>query len=280
MSLNNFIPEIWSANLIVALRKKHVFASLAQRRDGEINFGDRLRISELGHITVSPYVKNSTSITPETLQSAQAWLNIDQANYFAFEVDDVDKAQMNVEVMQAAMSDAAYQLADTMDSYMAGLYADCGLSVDSNDTPADITSLNVEEKFLEVAEKMDDENIPREGRFAIIPPWVHIKLVLAGISNLSDNKDVYINGLIGHALGFEFYLSNNVSKNSSNWDKTRIICGVKGKSFGLAEQIKSVEAFRPESSFSDAVKGLHVYGAKIIRPDMTCVLYADKTAES
>lgn len=280
MSLNNFIPELWSANVIVALRNNHVFGSLAQRYEGEVEYGNRLRINELGHITVAAYTKDSTSVSPETLVAGQTWLNIDQANYFAFEIDDVDKAQSNVNIMQYAMSDAAYQLAETMDDYIAALYSTCGLAQNTNDSPADVTSLNVEEEFLSVAETLDEANAPRVGRFAVIPPWVHNKLILAGISNLSDNKDVYENGFIGRALGFDFYISNNVSKNSTSWDKSRIICGVKNKSIGLAEQVKSVEAYRPESAFSDAVKGLHVYGAKIIRPDMTCVFYADKTAEA
>ena len=73
--------------------------------------------------------------------------------------------------------------------------------------------------------------------------------------------------------------NSNVS-NAGSWANTKIIAGVKNESIALAEQIVSVEAYRPESSFSDAVKGLHVYGGKIIRPDMTCVLYADYTAES
>lgn len=282
MSLDNFIPTVWSSNLIVSLKKSHVFAEVANREyEGEIsNFGDTVKVSQIGAVTVSSYTKNSTSITAQELTDAATLLNINQSNYFAFKIDDIDKAQQNPKVMTQAMRESAYAIRDTADEYIAGLYGDAGIARNTSGSPVDMTSANVEDEFLAVAESMDENNIPREGRFAIIPPWVHTKLVLAGISNLTSNEQVYLNGRIGAALGFNFLVSNNVSKNSSSWDQTRIICGVEMQSIAYAEQIISVEAYRPESSFSDAVKGLHVFGAKIIRPDMTAVLYADKTAEA
>jgi len=199
---------------------------------------------------------------------------------FAFKIDDVDAAQSKPKVMQEAMSSAAYELKDTQDAYIAGLYAQAGLSQNSNASPADITSLNVEEEFLAAAETMDNAGVPRSNRFAVIPPWIQSKLWLAGVSIITDNAALYSNGVVGRGIGFDFSVSPNVSKNSASWDKSRIICGVRNFSIALAEQVVKTEAYRPEASFSDAVKGLHVYGAKIIRPDATLTLYADKTAEA
>lgn len=282
MSLDNFIPTIWYSNIFVSLKKSHVYAATANREfEGEITgFGDTVKINQIGTVSVSSYTKNSTSLTVQELSDAATLLNIDQSKYFAFGIDDVDKAQQKPKVMQAAMLEAGYALNDTADTYLAGLYAQAGISRNTNASPVDMTSTEVEDEFLAVGELMDEANVPREGRFAIIPPWVHTKLVIAGISNLTDNKGVYINGFLMNALGFDFRMSNNVSKNSTSWDKTRIICGVAGKSYAFAEQITTIEAYRPQDSFTDALKGLHVYGGKIIRPDMTAVLYADKTAEA
>lgn len=282
MSVDNFIPQIWSAKILRAMKNSHVFGALATREyEGEIKqAGDVVKINQIGDITVSTYTKNSTSITPEELTDAQSLLKIDQSKYFAFKLDDVDKAQAKGNIFGEATDRAGYSLKDTADTYMAGLYTACGISRNTDASPVDMTSLNVEEEFLAVLEDLRSANAPADRLFAIIPPWVMSKLTLAGIANLTTNDDVYKNGFIGRALGFDFYLSNNVSKNSSSWDQTRIICGVKGTSFAYAEQVVSVEAFRPESSFSDAVKGLHLYGAKIIRPDVTAVLYADKTTEA
>lgn len=281
MALDNFIPKIWSGNLMKALDNVHVFASVANREyEGEIKGGgDTVKISQIGDIDVGTYTKNSTSITVQELQDAQTELKIDQSKYFAFKIDDVDKAQQKPKVMQEAMRKAAYALKDTQDSYIAGLYGDAGLSAYTTGTPADVTSANVEDVVLGVGEEMDSANIPRNNRFMVIPPWFVTKLVLAGLATKTDNNSLWNEGFIFSALGFDFLMSNNVS-NAGSWANTKIIAGVKNESIALAEQIVSVEAYRPESSFSDAVKGLHVYGGKIIRPDMTCVLFADYTAES
>jgi len=281
MAINNFIPKVWSANLLSAKENIHVYPAVANREfEGDIKgFGDTVQISQIADITAATYTKNSTTITAAELQDAASLLLIDQSKYFAFKIDDIDAAQSKPKVMKEAMRKAAYALNDTQDSYMAGLYADAGLSQNTNASPANMTSLNVDEEFLAVAETLDDANVSRANRFAIIPPWVVSKLVLAGSAAITDNTNIWVNGYIGKALGFNMRVSNNVSKNSSSWDKTRILCGAEKEAFILAEQILKVEAYRPENSFSDAVKGLHVYGAKI-RSDVTCVLYANKTAEA
>ena len=282
MSVNNFIPQVWSANALVNLRKAHVFGKVANREyEGDIReAGDSVRVPMIAALTAATYTKNSTTITPATLKAAASVINVDQSKYVSFEVDDVDLRQAKGNLLPLGMGEAAYALADTADSYMAGLYADCGIAQNTNSSPVDMTSANVEEEILGVAEQMDEAGVPRMGRFGIIAPWVHTKLLLAGISNLSDNVDEWVNGYIGAALGFKLYVSANVSKNSTSWDITRNIFGIESKSYTLAEQIVKTEAFRPESSFHDAVKLLHLYGAKIIRPDMTACLYADKTAEA
>jgi hypothetical protein len=214
------------------------------------------------------------------LQDGASVLNIDQSKYVAFGVDSVDKYQANQDLLALGTVEAAYALADDVDSYIAGLYADAGLTQNTNSSPVDMTSLNVEEEFLTCAETMDEGNVPREGRFAIIPPWVHNKMSLAAITTLTNNVEEWTNGKVGAFAGFKLYMSNNVSKNSTSWDITRVMCGVEGKSFTLAQQIVETVAYKPESSFEDAIKMLMVYGAKVIRPDMTLTLYADKTAEA
>lgn len=282
MAINNFIPQIWSANLLSTLKKAQVFANYANRDyQGDISgAGDSVKISQIGDITIATYTKNSTTITPQELQDAASILFIDQSKYFAFKIDDVDAAQSKPKVMTEAMDKAAYGLSDTQDTYIASLYASAGLAQNTNASPVNMTSLNIDDQFLACGETMDVAGISRQGRFAIIAPWVLTKLVLAGITSLSENVATFTNGFIGRAYGFDFSISPNVSKNSTSWDKTRMILGSAKSSITVAEQIVKTEAYRPESQFSDAVKGLHVYGAKIIRPDMTLVLYANKTAEA
>ena len=270
--------------MIRNLDKTLVYANVATRRyEGEIRqYGDTVRINQVGDVSIATYTRNSTSVSPEELSDMQTELKIDQSNHFAFSIDDLDMAQAQGQdgVLAEGTRKGAYGLADTVDQRLAGLYASNGLAQNTNDSPVDMTSVNVEDEFLACAETMDENNIPREGRYAIIPPWAHTKLILAGITNLSQNNDTWVNGYIGRALGFNFYMSNNVSKNSSSWDKTRIMCGVAGETMAYAQQLLKIEAYRPEGSFSDAVKGLHLSGSKILRPDMGLTLYADKTAEA
>ena len=135
MALTNFIPELWSDRLLVNLRKALVFGSLCQRDyEGELrNFGDTVKINEIGPVTVTAYTKTAT-LSYQTLSSAQKELKIDQASYFAFTIDDIDAAQVKPKLMDAAMNDAAYRIADTIDAFIAGLYAQAGA------TPASTTS--------------------------------------------------------------------------------------------------------------------------------------------
>ena len=283
MAIDNFIPEVWSANLLQAKDKVHVVAGIATREyEGEIReFGDRVKVSQIGEITVGTYTKDSTTISFQNLQDAQSELIVDQSNYIAFEIDDVDKAQTRPKVMMEAMRKSGYALADTQDSYLLGLYANSGLSQNTDASPADVTSLNVDEEILAVGEKLDEANAPRQNRFMIIPPWFHTKIVLAGLTTKTANDMLFANGFIDMVLGFKMYLSNNVSIGTpATGAQTRIVAGVENESFAVAEQIVSMEALRRENSFHDAVKGLHLWAGKIWRPDVTCTLYADKTAEA
>jgi hypothetical protein len=281
MALEGFIPEIWAGTALERLYKSLVFGSVANRDyEGEIRAaGDMVRINQIGIINVSDYVEDSTSITPQTLTDAQKQLLIDQQKYFSFKIEDVSQAQAKPKVMELAMTEAAFRLRDQADQYIASLWTDAGITtgLGTAGTPIDITSVNVIEYLGLVAQKMDENNVPLEGRWGVIPPWFHQKIVLANITLDTDNSEMFRNGFIGRAMGFTFFVSNNVVTSASNAN-SKIMFGYSG-TVTFAEQILSMEAYRPESSFSDAVKGLYVYGAKIVRPDALALLTADYTAE-
>ena len=114
MSLNNFIPAVWSAQLLTDLQKSLVYANLCNRDyEGEIRaFGDQVKINSIGDVTIGSYTKNTDISAAETLTDAQRILIINQAKYFNFQIDDIDKAQQTPKVMSAAMQKAAYGLAD------------------------------------------------------------------------------------------------------------------------------------------------------------------------
>lgn len=283
--IDSFIPEIWAAQLLITKEKELVYASLANRNyEGEIKqHGDRVKISQVGDVAVNTYTKNNstTGLTVQFLQDAQIFLDIDQAKYFAFQVDDIDKAQIDIPFMQEAMRKAGYKLNDSQDQYLASQYTGCVLARNTSSSPVDMTSSNVETEFMMMGQTMDEANAPAQGRFAVIPPWVKTKIGLAGIKSLSDNNVVYTNGYLGRAFGFDMYVSNNVHKDSTAWADSKIICGIKGETFTFAEQIINVETYRQTSEgFGSVVKGLNVYGGRILQGDVSGVLFADYTAES
>ena len=282
MSIDSFVPEVWSKSLLSSLKKSLVIAApgvVNRDYEGEISDqGDTVRINSISRPTVASYVKGTTSITPEQLTTAQRSLVVDQAKYFAFEVDDVDARQAAGNVIPEAMAEAAYALADVADQYVEGLLragAANSLSTVQIDGAADAYDL----LLIPLKVELDEANVPTQGRYCLIPPWIHGRLL--GDSRFIDMSasgmgDALSNGIVGRAAGFELRVSNNLPLITG--DDYSVIAG-HPSACSYAEQINKTEAYRPEDSFSDAVKGLHLYGAKVVRPDALAIATASKTRD-
>lgn len=280
MAITLFKPEIWNAQLLVSLKKSLVYGApdVANRNyEGDIQrSGDSVRITSISRPTVADYVPNTTTITPEVLTDAQRVLTIDQSKYFSFEVDDVDARQAAGSVLEAGMNEAAYALADTADQYIASLYT--GVQSSNNIGTVSVTTTDLAYTQIRLLKlKLDQSNVPQAGRWLIVPPWYYSlllenqKFVDAAASGTTEPLN---NGYIGQALGFSIRVSNNAPNPTG--DDYVVLAGYSG-AITYAEQINKTEAYRPQSSFSDAVKGLHLYGAKLIRPDGIAVLTASIT---
>ena len=273
MSLNFFIPGVWAVSLLENLNKAHVYAScFNQEYEGDISaFGDSVRINSMGRVTVGSYTKNSTSVTIETLDDAQQVLIIDQSKYFAFEIDDIDKRQQKPKLMDDAMREAAYALKDTADTYLAaklvaGVASGNVLSA-AGSVGTGASDDDAYELLVDLGVKLDESDVPSIDRWVVIPPWFH-GMLLKDPRFVSfgtpENRSAIRNGEVGETIdGFTVKVSNNVPVSSSDYD---IIAGWTGAGT-YAEQINDPEALRPESSFSDALKGLHLYGSQITRPN-------------
>lgn len=285
MALENFIPEVWSARLLFNLNRAHVFtqAGVANRDyEGEVQeAGDTVRINSIGRVTISSYTKNTDLAAPEALNDAQTVLTIDQARYFNFQIDDVDRAQQRPKVMDAAMQEAAWGLNDVADGYMAGLYTDIdtGNFVGTEASPkTGYSAANVYEFLVDLKVMLDQQNVPNDGRFCIVPPFVHgyllkdQRFVSAGTA---ATDGVLRNGEVGMAAGFRILLSNNV-KSTTATTKYKCIAG-HPLAWTFVEQIRRVEAYRPERRFADAVKGLYLFGAKVTRPSALACLVINTT---
>jgi hypothetical protein len=285
MSVNAFIPEIWSAKIFSDFDHATVFGGLVNRDyEGEIrSFGDTVRINAVGPITVNSYTKNSTSdITVQDLTDAQTVLLIDKAKYFAFQVDDVDQAQTNPKVMGEAMRKAGLALAEDVDSAIADLYTDAGGIVTSTACgPTGIT-----EVIGKIGEKLSQNDVPMTGRWMVVPPWFQKNLVQAeilkwvGMPAQSAPAGAAGAGYVGSALGFDFYMSNMLNEttaSASTGYQHYVMAGTRD-AITFASQISKVEAYRPEGKFADAVKGLNLYGLKVIQPKaLVCATLVDST---
>lgn len=281
MAVTNFIPQLWSARLLAHLDNAHVYANLVNRDyEGEISrYGDTVKINQIGNITVGDYTKNTDITAPQTLDGTQTTLVIDQAKFFNFQIDDVDDAQTNPKLMNEAMMRSAYAIAETTDKFIAGLYTDIPTAnqIGNDTTPIDIDKTNLYDTLVDMGVKLTEANVPKQGRFVVIAPW------MTGILQKSDlfvhatqqGDNVIANGLIGRAAGFDIYESNNVP--NSTGTKYKVMAGTRiGISY--AEQVIETEAYRMEKRFADAVKGLHVYGAKMVQPKSMVLLTANKKA--
>lgn len=283
-SVDSFIPEFWARALLSSLKKAHVFAApgvVNRNYEGEISeAGDTVRINSVGRPTISTYTPNSTTITPEKLTTAQRTLVVDQAKYFAFEIDDVDRRQIQGDVMAEGMDEAAYALSDVADLYVesiirSGVQAANALGTISlaTATPEDV----YDDLIIPLKVVLDEADVPMEGRYCIVPPWVHGRLLRDDRfvhADKSNNAGTLRNGVAGDAAGFSIRVSNN-SVNTTGDDWSVAAGHPMGVSF--AEQVNKTEAYRPESSFADAVKGLHLYGAKVVRPNAIATAVASKT---
>lgn len=277
MAITNFIPEIWSARLLENLRKNLVFTNIVNRDyEGEVRFGNTVRINNVGPISVFDYARNQDLPEPEMIDGNQRMLVIDQAKAFNFLIDDIDAAQANVNLMDNAMREAAYALADVADQYIASMYVHAQNAIGDDTTPITPSAQDAYEVLVDASIKLDENNIPRTGRIAIVPPWFYGLLLKDDrfVKYTESGQSVLRTGQVGQAAGFEIFISNNVA--NTDGAKYKIICG-HPMAITYADQIEKVEAYRPEKRFADAVKGLHVYGAKVIRPEALVVITANKS---
>lgn len=274
MATTTFIPELWSARLLYALDKAHVATNLVNREYQGIiaNQGDTVHINSIGAITVKDYTKNADIADPDALTTTDQTLVIDQCKYFNFQVDDVDNVQAAGDLVDTAMSRAAYSLADVADAYLLKTIAAgaaSGNTVGASSGPIALTAANVYENIVKLRTKLDKANVPNPGRTIIVPPEVYALLLMDDRFAKSDaaaGQSALLNGEVGRVAGFTVYMSNNVhtgtGTDTGNTPYFEITAQV-STATTYAEQIIKTEAYRLEKRFADAVKGLHVYGAKV-----------------
>jgi N4-gp56 family major capsid protein len=292
MSVDNFIPIIWSARILAHLDNVHVYAQpgvINRDYEGEVTQGNTVYINQIGNPTIFDYTKNTDMPTAETLTSARTTMTIDQGKGFNFQIDDVDRAQTRPDLMDPAMARAAYMLSDIEDLYVGTkMVAASGAANNIGNTTTPLVPtlgtftdpLNVYNILVDCSTKLNQSNVPRDNRFVIIPPWYEGLLRkdqrFIGQAGVLGPNDVVLNGNIGRAAGFNILVSNNVPTAAGATTRYLVVFG-HPMAMTYAEQIDKTEAYRPEKRFGDAVKGLHVYGGGVVQPGALGTLTLSQT---
>lgn len=278
-----FIPTVWAARLLTALDKALVYGQrdICNRDyEGVIReAGNTVKIASIGDVTIDDYTKDTDIADPESLTDEETTLVIDQAKYFNFYVDSVDRAQQNVNVLDEAMRRSAWKLRDHADTFIASTLEGAvpgGNKIGSVATPKVPTKDDAYEYLVDLGVLLDEASVPTDGRFVVVPAWFHGLLLKDDRfvrSGTMPGERRLQNGEVGEAAGFAILKSNNVPNTAGA--KYKIMAG-HSMACCYVEQIVDVQTYKPEKRFGDAVKGLHVYGAKVVRPECLAMLIADK----
>jgi len=284
---NTIIPTFWSATLLEDLKKELVFGSLTNSQYiGQVKYGQTLKIFSVSDVRITDYTPLDgfgTNWEPDRAYSKEAaTLTIDNAKAFQFFVEDLEDRAVLVDLMSAIMSETTYALRDTVDQYIAELFENSlGLPA-AGATPFLKTGAGEEiaaqltgtytfyDLLVDVDTLMNKNNVPRNGRWIVVPPELRALLLKDNrfVANASSPQAYVslLNGEVGQAAGFTVKMSNNVPTLGGTLDGSYRFYAGTNDALAFAYDVEKIETYRPENRFADAVKGLFVYGAKVIRP--------------
>ena len=262
MSTKNFAPKVWAATILRTLESKLIAKKIANTEyTGEIKKkGDAVYFNGLADPTISSYT--GATISYEALEDSRVTLLVDQADMFAFKVGDIEAAQSSMDTKGSQAQRAAYKLAQACDTYMMGLYTGAGKTV----TAATITSANVLSWLGAFKQKLAESDVDVSDMWVVLPPWLQLKMELAGIV-FSINEGIKGKGGMQWAsvLGFDVYITNQVVNTGNEATPVSQIMAGSGMAIAFADQINETETLRAIDTFDDLVRGLHNFGAKVIK---------------
>ena len=280
MAFDNFKAKIWSKAIDRELERAFVFADgTNQQYSGEIKgLGDTVRILGVGKPTVTEHdlINGDISLsTPEKVSDTSVSLVVDKAAYFNYAVGDIDKEQGAGNVLSVLNDEASQEVANKIDQHIANLvHPDKPSYIESvKYTKTQITNANVMSTFDAVQAMLYANDVsPATEVEMIIPPWLYMVFRQAYQAKDTDNSEYLTNGKVAKYGNMTIKMSNNVAvKNDGTRDVYYVQVRTK-RAIAFASSEAHTEAYRPESSFSDAVKGFKLYGAKIVRNKELIVL--------
>lgn len=265
MGYANFIPTIWSEAIQRELELNRVFVGDCNRQfEGEIKKkGDQVRILGVGKPTIHTIAsdaRNDDIEGPEEIADNSTTLIVDQIRYFNYMVGDIDKAQSIGGLMDALSKESAEALANEEDKYIAKMVLEAGKVYEANQA---INEGNVLDVIDKAVEKLYENNVSPSTKLVLtVSPRFNTLFRKAYLGRDTDNSEIMKNGIVGKYNNVTIKLSNSVHKDGTV-DHLMIRTQ---RAIAFAQQLTEIEAYRPEKKFADAVKGLSLFGAKIVRP--------------
>lgn len=256
MSYANFKPEVWAELIDRELKNNLVFGMLANRNyEGQITEkGSTVKIPSISSVSVGDYTGAEIDFTTD--DGLFQIIAINKSKYFALAMDDIDNAQSINGIMDLRVRNAIYKMADAVDKDLAELYTKA-----KNKVTAIMGTDKIADKIIDLAVKMDKDNVPTKDRWLVLSPEVYgelvkeVKEISTGENTFNVNQTYYM----GQWGGFAIFKSNNVKFATK---KYHCIAGVSA-GITLAMQLNKIEAGRFEKTFGEYVKGLNLYGCDV-----------------
>lgn len=270
MAFNNFIPSVWSTKIEQGRDALLVASKLCNRQyEGEIKqVGDKVKINGVSRPTITDYNDATGLGEMERPKEQSTLLEITEQKAFHFYVGDIDKRQAAGDIMEAEKREAAAGLAEVMDTFIYDHYKEAGITK----TVTSLTSANVMSTISSVLAGLWKNKVPRNEKISLeaTPEFIE-KLLLANVLLNTSNNGIITSGIVGTLKVFnvDVYMSTNIHSDSTNGD---CIFVRTQKAIAMADSLKEVKAYEPANYFGEAVKGLQVYGAKVVRPSELAVI--------
>jgi N4-gp56 family major capsid protein len=282
-----FIPEIWSNEVLFQANNASVFANLVRRDfDGEINTsGDTVHIPLFSQVTTATKQAN-TAVTYTNYTESVTSITIDAHTYFAFRIEDIARVQSKPDLISGYSRQGAAGISTDMDVALATLITDAtitqnvGAHTSSDAAYTDITDAVIRDAI----QALDEANAPEEGRYLVISPAQ--KNALLGIAKFVEvdkrgDDTIISKGRFGEIYGVQVFISNNLIATASvasvassggasevNLEPAHHSCMMfHREAFALATQIAPrVQAAYDLDHLATSVVGDVLYGADVLVP--------------
>lgn len=267
MAITSFIPQIWNANLLLKFRQQAIAVALANRQyEGDLVHGNKVEINTAVDIAIKDYATGTSgprTTAADAVSTTSIELVVDQEKSFDFYVDDIDRVQAAGN-MGAFTTSAGLGMAEDSDKYLLAQW------VAADATPTLSAALTTGDQAFDairdLRKRLNKAHVPMGSRYILCNAEFEALLLDASSKltsvNISGTSDALREAALGRLLGFTIVTTENMP------DVTNAAAlAVYTPAVAYVSQVQETEAMRAQDKFADRLRGLHVYGAKVVRPE-------------